>query len=97
MNYFVGTVLGSSGYERQREKEFTDKNLSRAELISGVEIVVKIVNQTLSKLNQQEIEKIYPVNVFQKEMTTEFFLLSLLAHLNYHLGQINYLRRLLDK
>jgi len=29
-------------------------------------------------------------------MTTEYFLLHLLGHLNYHLGQISYHRRLLD-
>jgi uncharacterized damage-inducible protein DinB len=30
------------------------------------------------------------------EMTTGFFLVHLLAHLSYHLGQINYLRRMLE-
>ena len=97
LNHFIGAILGNSGYIRQREKEFTIKDIPRTELISGIDNVIELIKQVIGKLNDSDLEKVYPENVFQKEMTTGFFLISLLAHLNYHLGQINYHRRLLDK
>ena len=97
LNYFVGAVLGNSGYVREREKEFTDKNVPKEKLVGNIEDVIVIVKNTFEKLSADDFEKIYPVNLFQKEMTTQFFMISLVGHLNYHLGQINYHRRLLDK
>ncbi len=96
LNHFIGAVLGNTGYVREREKEFTSKNVPREKLIEGIENVLEIIKRTIPKLNEDDYKKIYPVNVFQKEMTTEFFFIHLTTHLNYHLGQINYHRRLLD-
>ncbi|MNL84327.1 hypothetical protein D3C87_2122640 [compost metagenome] len=55
-----------------------------------------MVNNTLDFLTETDLKAIYPQIVFEKEMTTEFFLVHLSTHLAYHLGQINYHRRLLD-
>lgn len=96
LNHFVGAVLGNSGYVREREKEFTSKNVPRKELISNIEKLLEIIKQTIGKLTKEDFEETYPINVFQKEMTTGFFMIHLATHLNYHLGQINYHRRLLD-
>ncbi|OGU34324.1 MAG: DinB superfamily protein [Ignavibacteria bacterium GWB2_35_6b] len=96
LNHFIGAVLGSSGYIREREKEFSDKNIPREKLISEIEKLLEIIKQTVGKLNQEDFEKTYPINVFQKEMTAGFFMIHLATHLNYHLGQINYHRRLID-
>lgn len=97
MNHFIGNVLGGTGYIREREKEFSLKNVSRKEIVSGIEKLSETVKDAIGRLNKDDFEKIYPINVFQKEMTTEFFIIHLTTHLNYHLGQINYHRRLLDK
>ena len=65
LNHFIGTVLGNSGYIRNRDSEFTGKNVPRAELISGIENVIEVVKQTILNLNIDDMEKIYPQNVFQ--------------------------------
>ena len=96
LNHFVGAILGNSGYIREREKEFNSKNITREKLITDIENLNEVIKKTINKLNKEDFKKTYPINVFQKEMTTEFFLIHLLTHLNYHLGQINYHRRLLD-
>ncbi len=96
LKHFIGKILGGNAYERVREKEFSDKNIPSAELMSSVDETTAIVSQTLNRLSEDDLSKIYPVNVFGNEMTTESFILSLYGHLNYHLGQINYHRRLLD-
>ena len=95
LNHFIGAVLGNTGYVRDREKEFSLKNIPKQELIASIENVMPVIKNTLSNLTETDLEKNFPVEVFGKPMKTEFFLLHLTTHLSYHLGQINYHRRLL--
>lgn len=97
LRHFVGAILGGSSYIRQRDDEFSLKNIKRSELISQIKETKKSVLETLAELPESKLDEVYPVNVFGKEMTTAFFLIHLQSHLNYHLGQLNYHRRLLDK
>lgn len=94
---FVGAVLGHSGYIRNRELEFSAKNVQRAELIQGVVETIQIVDQVLGTLTEDQLKKEFPVLVFENRTSTEYMLIHLATHLGYHLGQVNYHRRLLDK
>jgi len=96
LNHFFGATLGNSGYVRNRELEFSLKNIPRAELIEKVEGTLDIVIKTLGQLSANDLEKEYPLEALGYKMTTEYFLIHLFGHLSYHLGQINYHRRLLD-
>ena len=96
LKHFIGAVLGNTGYIRKRELEFTIKNVPINEINDGIDETIVMVNDVLTQLTTVDLEKNYPIEVFRKPMTTEFFLLHLSTHLNYHLGQINYHRRLLD-
>ena len=95
LQHFIGGVLGNSGYIRQRDAEFSRKDVPVKELIVEIESTIKVVEKTLNELKEETLQKKYPIDVFGYEMTTEFFLVHLVSHLNYHLGQINYQRRLL--
>ena len=97
LQHFIGSVLGISGYKRDRDSEFSRKNIPMDEIIRKIDHTIFTVKKTLNELDVNKLEEIYPINVFGKEMTTGFFLAHLTTHLNYHLGQINYHRRLLDK
>ena len=94
LTHFIGAVLGNSGYVRDRDAEFASKNVTRAELIAAVDEAAAVVAATLAKLTADEMAAEYPIDVFGHPMTTEFFLVHLTTHFNYHLGQINYHRRL---
>jgi hypothetical protein len=96
LKQFIGSVLGNNHYERNRDAEFNSKNISKDDLISQINDTMKIVAETITSLTDDDFEKLYPIEVFNKPMTTEFFIISLIAHLSYHLGQINYHRRLID-
>lgn len=96
LNHFVGAQLGNTGYVRQRDREFSDTGLSKEDLIGKVKFTASMVAETLDKLKEKDLEKTFPIEVFGKPMTTGYFLTHLTAHLNYHLGQINYHRRLLS-
>jgi Protein of unknown function (DUF1572) len=91
---FIGAILGNSGYVRNRPLEFSSKVVKTA-LISEIEETLKIVKQTLENLDIAILEKDYPEEVFGTKMRTDFFIIHLQGHLNYHLGQINYHRRIL--
>lgn len=95
LKHFIGAVLGNSGYVREREKEFSLKNVPRSELLVNIDETRTVVLKTLSKIDNNTFNQKYPINVWEDEISTEFFLIHLASHLSYHLGQINYLRRLL--
>jgi len=96
LNTFIGAEFGSTGYVRQRDLEFSLKDVPRAELINQIVETTSMVEKVIETLNEDDFQKEYSRRVFEDKMTTEFFLIHLTAHLNYHLGQINYHRRLLD-
>ena len=93
LKHFIGAVLGGTGYVRDRDAEFTSKSVSRAQLIAAVDETTEIVSTTLAKLTGDELAATYPIDVFGQPMTTEYFIIHLATHFNYHLGQINYHRR----
>ncbi|SIS33145.1 Protein of unknown function [Chryseobacterium joostei] len=96
LSHFIGAQLGNTGYVRHRELEFSLKDIPKAELIEKIEATTIIVDSVLSQLPEEALKEEYPLVVFEDKMTTDFFLIHLIAHLDYHLGQINYHRRLLD-
>ena len=96
LNTYIGAELGKTGYIRNRPLEFSLKDIPRPEIISKIDETILVVNTTLDSLSETDLKAVYPQIVFEKEMTTEFFLVHLSTHLAYHLGQINYHRRLLD-
>ena len=97
INHFIGAILGNSGYVRNRELEFSLKNIPKTELILQIEKTIEVVHSSLDQLSEEDMNKEYPIQALGYPMTTEYFLIHLFGHLNYHLGQINYHRRLLDE
>ena len=96
LNTYIGREIGKTNYVRNRELEFSQKDVPRAELIKKIDATMVVVQDALSQLKEEELSKEYPLLVFDKKTSTEFFLVHLVAHLAYHPGQINYHRRLLD-
>ncbi len=99
LRHFIGAVLGGSGYVRERELEFSTKGTPRTELLKMIDETTADVAAGLDKLTPDQLAQEYPITVFAdhtEPMTTEWFLVHLATHLDYHLGQINYHRRLFD-
>ena len=96
LNHFIGAQLGGTSYVRNRELEFNDKNVPKAALIEDIRALKKIIPDTLDRISDEQLQAEYPLVVFGEPMTTEYMLIHLMTHLSYHLGQINYHRRLLD-
>ena len=96
LNHYIGATLGDSGYQRKRDAEFSTRNISRTELIERVKNTLEVVKNTMSKLSNDDFEKIYPLQNADESTTTNLEILKILTHFSYHLGQIDYHRRLLQ-
>jgi hypothetical protein len=97
LRHFIGATIGKDGYVRNRLLEFSDRDVPKEKLIASIDEVKGIVKSVLGSLEAENLEEIYPINVLREGMTTTFFLMHLLTHLDFHLGQISYHRRLIDK
>lgn len=95
LNHFIGMALGDTGYKRDRDREFTNTGISRKELINEIDRTRNMIEKALEKLDKRKLEKPYPLEI-PMDHSVRQFLLHLYGHLNYHLGQLNYLRRILD-
>ncbi len=93
LRHFIGATLGNTAYVRNRDLEFSTRNLSRHELSKLVELCILEVGNTFQSSDIISFDSMYPAEFLGEKLSVEYVLLHLLAHLNYHLGQINYHRR----
>jgi hypothetical protein len=96
LQHYIGAVLGDSRYTRNRDNEFAAHGMPRIELLNEISKTKKSVQLALDGLQQNILSMPYPEEVFKVPMTTEYFLIHLTSHLGYHLGQINYHRRMIQ-
>lgn len=95
LNHFIGKTLGKTDFVRKRDEEFSVKNISREKLISDLNELKATIKKTLPQLSDEDLKKDFPLQIRDQTFSTQNMLTFLLAHLNYHLGQINYLRRMM--
>jgi hypothetical protein len=96
LNYLIGATLSHTGYVRNRDQEFTDKGIERKIIVEQLEELIPMINKTVNPLTPEQMESSYPIFFDKENATNSYVLTQLLLHLNYHLGQVNYLRRGLE-
>lgn len=96
LNFLIGDTLSHTGYIRNREQEFITKGIDRKIIIAQLEELIPMINKTVISLTQEQMESPYPRFFDKEDASHSYVLTQLLLHLNYHLGQINYLRRVLE-
>lgn len=97
LQHFIGAILGKSGYVRDRNNEFNCVDVPLEEMLNEIEKAKTAIASTLTDMVPERLSETYPLEVFGFEMTIGYFLMHLNGHLNYHLGQISYHRRILDQ
>ncbi len=95
LRHYIGAILGGSHYVRNRDAEFSTTNLSLISLLQLTGETETELEQAFQKLTDEHLQKEFPAEVLNRKWITETFILHLYGHFNYHLGQINYLRRVL--
>jgi len=95
LNHNFGAVLGGNGYVRNRDKEFTDRNINKAELLKLINETEKTVIPVIESLTPEEMSEQFPEKFKDEEQTVYDAVIRLSFHFAYHVGQINYHSRLL--
>lgn len=91
--WFIGSVLGATGYIRDRPQEFSERHVSREELLRRLDDAERDVFAALQHLSDVVVDSTYPMDTFGTRSTSDVLVL-LLRHFAYHVGQINYYRRM---
>jgi hypothetical protein len=97
IQYFLGTVLGGTGYKRYRDAEFGSRDVPRADLLREIDGAFAAVEMGLARVNDADLKKPFPEAVGGVTPTTGAFLAHLAVHLGYHLGQVDYHRRIISR
>lgn len=94
LQHFVGALLGGSGYVRNRDAEFSRRDVPRSEIVAELEKALSAVHAGLARVTDADLARDVPQQIGGKAIVMGDWLLHLSAHLAYHLGQIDYHRRL---
>jgi DinB family protein len=94
LQHFVGAILGGTSYVRNRDAEFSARGLSKAELVAEVSAAISAVEDTFRRLGPSDMAAEYPEPIAKVRLNTGDFMIHLASHLAYHLGQVDYHRRI---
>lgn len=93
LRHFIGAQLGGTGYVRDREAEFATRGLSRTQLQTDISCASRDVMRTLAALHGARLSEPFPLPKYGKSVSAGLWLLHLSTHLTFHLGQLDYHRR----
>ena len=94
LQHYIGGRLGGSGYVRDRDAEFRRRDVPRVELYRELERAMLAVENTFGAEGPSTLPDVYPEKIGGQTIATDVYLIHLVAHLGYHLGQVDYHRRL---
>lgn len=92
---FVGRQIGGVEFVRDRPREFAATDVPRSEMIAALTELASLIPGVIERVPASRWDETYPENVLGEPLTHRQFVVHLYAHLSYHLGQIDYLRRVL--
>ncbi len=95
LQYYIGALLGGTGYVRDRTSEFSDRDVPLSVIAHRIDAAIKAVGETFDHMDDRVLDQVFPVQVGGHELSTRVFLTHLISHTAYHLGQIDYHRRLI--
>ncbi len=94
LQHFFGATLGDTGYVRNRDAEFTNRDVPRSELRKELAGARQGVLAAFERLTEERLEQPFPVRITDTELSTRLTILQLVTHVAYHLGQLDYHRRM---
>jgi hypothetical protein len=92
LQYYIGAVLGGSGYVRDRPAEFARRDVPRSELLREIEAARTAIARALG--GAVDVDGEFPETIAGKRVRTGDYLIHLATHFAYHLGQLDYHRRI---
>ena len=95
LRHFIGATLGGTGYVRDRDAEFSRRDVPRGDLLAEIDAAIREVEGTLARLKDADLASEYPLPLNGEPIGATHFMVHLAAPFAYHLGQVNYHRRLI--
>ena len=95
LQHYIGRGLGEMEYVRDRDREFANTGRPAEELINDLKATKTAVQVGLEDLAYEDLHEEFTMPI-SYDLNTEGFLLHLYGHLQYHIGQMNYLQRILS-
>jgi len=92
---YIGRQLGGIAFERRRALEFSTAGLPAGDLVERLSAVKEMAARVIEQMPDDAFETKFPEDVLGVPMTKRQLVIHLGGHLNYHLGQIDCLRRFL--
>lgn len=92
---YIGRQIGRLDYERDRPREFAAKDVPKDELVASLRDLRVKIPTVVDCMSVELLTAMFPEQPLGSPMTNLQFVIHLHGHLNYHLGQIDYLRRIL--
>jgi uncharacterized damage-inducible protein DinB len=92
---YVGRLLGGIDYRRERDQEFTLRGLDVSSMAQRLADLREMVPRVIRSLSEARLDAVFPDDPIGPPTSTRLLLIHLHGHLNYHLGQIDTLRRIL--
>lgn len=93
IQHFIGARLGGSGYVRDRDREFSRRGATRGEVLAELDKAIAAVHRLDGKA-LADLPPVFPDEFGGKNVNTDTILVFLAVHLGYHLGQVDYHRRM---
>ena len=94
IQHYIGAKLGGTGYQRDRPAEFARRDVPREELLREIERAIAAAETTLPQVSEAALAADFPEAVGGRTIRTDEFLLHVATHLGWHLGQVDYHRRM---
>jgi len=94
LQHYLGAVLGGSGYVRDRAAEFASRGVARGELLAGVAAAERAIEIGIDAVRDDQLGAPYPEEVAGRQVAIGDFLVHIATHLAFHLGQLDYHRRM---
>lgn len=95
LRHFIGHALAGTNYVRDRNAEFSAKGMTRDELRAIVEESIADLDDAFDRITDAQLQSEFPLPIMDNRFNTLEFLTHLAVHLSYHLGQVDYHRRLI--
>ena len=96
LSFHIGATLANTNYIRHRDREFIIKGTPRKLLTDQLRALISLIKETILSMSKERLNEPHPKFFDKENATISYVLTQLLLHLNYHTGQVNYLRRALE-
>lgn len=93
IQHYLGARLAGTGYVRDRPAEFASREVSRREMLREIDAARAAVQAALCGSTAPDAGVEFPESVGGARVSTGDYLVHLATHFAYHLGQIDYHRR----